>query len=358
MTEKDLLITIKNFDNKKVKKNVQIKYLNSSIIIKKNYLKIISISLSILLLNIFFKKYLLVFLVQFTVGSNSNMLWLHDPYIKECIIDCDLKIPKIIHQTYKSFDEIPDRWKNSPKLWKQYHPGWEYKFWSDKDIDIFMKQNYPWFTLFNEYPNFIQKVDVSRYFILYHYGGIYSDMDIAPKENLENLISNYNEIVVKTPNVGLTNSLMMSEKHSELMEYVIHHLDKYNHGWYYKFIPNHLRILFSTGSTAFWAMYSRFTSQNYNNIGILNVDYFGRSDVCKSRISRNAKFIHEEGNSWHTGTGEFINLIGCNPITFGFFILSFISICVCWTRLRRYRNILIFTNIFLFLIFIIQLNLH
>jgi mannosyltransferase OCH1-like enzyme len=40
-----------------------------------------------------------------------------------------------------------------------------------------------WFVLvsnrFNSYPFPISKTDAGRYFLLYHYGGVYSDLDIG-----------------------------------------------------------------------------------------------------------------------------------------------------------------------------------
>ncbi len=43
-------------------------------------------------------------------------------------------IPKIIHQTYKSMEELPERWKETADAWKYHHPDWQYIFWSDADL--------------------------------------------------------------------------------------------------------------------------------------------------------------------------------------------------------------------------------
>jgi mannosyltransferase OCH1-like enzyme len=51
--------------------------------------------------------------------------------------------------------------------------------WTDEDIDVFMKEEFPWFyQRFRAYPKNIQRIDMARYFILYRYGGIYADMDM------------------------------------------------------------------------------------------------------------------------------------------------------------------------------------
>ena len=54
-------------------------------------------------------------------------------------------------------------------------------YWDDKAIDNFIASYYPWFLpKFRSYPYGIQRADTFRYFVLYHYGGIYSDFDNVP----------------------------------------------------------------------------------------------------------------------------------------------------------------------------------
>merc|ERR1712154_465194 len=108
-------------------------------------------------------------------------------------------------------------------------------------------------------------------------------------------------------------------------------------------------ILFSTGPTAFWALYGRYWSEMIDprtTFGILDNKYFGRNSICfpnpgksetfdlhamsndsdignstlmsmQSMISfQDAYFYHVEGNSWHNPTSWYINyFLGCQPIT-------------------------------------------
>ena len=96
--KQDYLINIGTFDNND-KKGKRINVNSWIIFLKNNLLKILSITIVVVLLNIFFTRYLLVFLVQFTVGFGGNMLWLHDEYVYPSS-PYNLKIPKIIHQTW------------------------------------------------------------------------------------------------------------------------------------------------------------------------------------------------------------------------------------------------------------------
>lgn len=96
-------------------------------------------------------------------------------------------IPRIIHQTAPADKEKwHPVWEHCQKSWKEKFPNWEYKFWSDEDLDEFMKTKFQWFyKTWKDYPKNIQRIDSARYFILYEYGGIYADMDFECITNFE-----------------------------------------------------------------------------------------------------------------------------------------------------------------------------
>jgi len=99
-------------------------------------------------------------------------------------------IPKIIHQTAPADKTKWHKiWIMCQYTWKLCFPDWEYKFWSDEDLDTFIKTEYNWFyDTYIKYPNQIFRVDAARYFILYHYGGLYADMDYECFINFEHLL--------------------------------------------------------------------------------------------------------------------------------------------------------------------------
>ena len=126
-------------------------------------------------------------------------------------------IPKIIHQTAPA-----DRGKWNPvwfecqKSWKNLHPDFEYMFWSDEDVDDFMKTKYPkYYDMFKSYDVNIKRFDAFRYFVLYHYGGIYADMDYKCQKRFyeeipKNKISIGESLVMNDE--GYQNALMISPK--------------------------------------------------------------------------------------------------------------------------------------------------
>jgi mannosyltransferase OCH1-like enzyme len=97
-------------------------------------------------------------------------------------------IPKIIHQTWKSHTLPPDYERWSARI-REMHPDYEYKLWTDKDNRDFIKEEYPWFIpTYDNYDVNIKRVDAVRYFLLYHYGGIYIDLDMTTIRSLDGLI--------------------------------------------------------------------------------------------------------------------------------------------------------------------------
>ncbi len=88
-----------------------------------------------------------------------------------------MTIPKIIHQTYKNHN-LPETYKMCQTEIKRLHPDFEYRFYTDVDMDRLMKTEFPeYYDKFNELSRMIMKIDMFRYFLMYKYGGLYADMD-------------------------------------------------------------------------------------------------------------------------------------------------------------------------------------
>lgn len=87
------------------------------------------------------------------------------------------KIPKKIHQIWVGPKKIPKEFKKMMRNWQKMHPSWEYKLWTEKDIEDF-----PWHNkeLFLKAKNPAMKADIWRCEILYEFGGLYLDIDFQP----------------------------------------------------------------------------------------------------------------------------------------------------------------------------------
>jgi mannosyltransferase OCH1-like enzyme len=121
------------------------------------------------------------------------------------------KIPKIIHQ------QIPNNNTRSESFNKYFpFPEYEYMIWTDELMRELIITNFPFFiNTYDSYKHQIQRVDASRYFILYKYGGLYADMDYEALINFWDILSPDEPSIVESPyqfNEMVQNSLMASPK--------------------------------------------------------------------------------------------------------------------------------------------------
>ena len=91
-------------------------------------------------------------------------------------------IPLAIFQTYKSMEEVEksEIRKKSMQSWKKFESeGYIYTFFDDVKMNQYMEEYWkgPVGECYRHLPMMVMKADLWRYCILYHYGGIYADMD-------------------------------------------------------------------------------------------------------------------------------------------------------------------------------------
>lgn len=82
-------------------------------------------------------------------------------------------IPKIIHQIWLG-GPLPEDLKQLQETWIALHPDWEFKVWTEQDLETFHLINQ---ASFENGVNYGEKANVWRYEILYRYGGLYVDVD-------------------------------------------------------------------------------------------------------------------------------------------------------------------------------------
>lgn len=126
-------------------------------------------------------------------------------------------LPKIIHQQWKD-QNIPKKFVKWQKKWFQFFPKGEYTYmiWDDESGRKLINDHYPWFLdTFDGYDHNINRVDATRYFILYHYGGIYADLDYEPILNFYDYLPSNMVGIIESPyfwNEKTQNALMSSPK--------------------------------------------------------------------------------------------------------------------------------------------------
>ena len=160
--------------------------------------------------------------------------------------------PKIFHQMWPTND-VPERWNVLQEKCQTLNPDYKYMLWTDSAIEKFLLNEYSWFLhTYNSYPYTIQRTDAARLFILYHYGGVYLDMDtecllpfddIIKKETKNNL--QIGVLLAYTVPVGIVNHVLVAKERHPFLKYMI----DYDHlveskGWY---ILPHYTVMASAG---------------------------------------------------------------------------------------------------------------
>lgn len=61
-----------------------------------------------------------------------------------------------------------------------HNPNWQEVIWDAKAVRALIEQDFPWFLpTYLSYPKLVQRSDVTRYMVLYKYGGVYLDADVS-----------------------------------------------------------------------------------------------------------------------------------------------------------------------------------
>ena len=95
-----------------------------------------------------------------------------------------------IIQTWKTND-IPIQYIPFIESVRKHAKDWNYLFFTDNDIENFMNNIMPQYK--DTYDNLrykIQQIDFFRYLAVYHYGGVYLDMDMFLYDNLDSILKN------------------------------------------------------------------------------------------------------------------------------------------------------------------------
>ena len=104
-------------------------------------------------------------------------------------------IPKIIHQIWwQGENNIPKTYPDYRSSWKNKNKDFNYIFWDQNTIEKLVDNYFPFIkNKFNSLSKMIQKIDIAKYMILYHYGGIYVDIDSECLKPINNLIKTFDK---------------------------------------------------------------------------------------------------------------------------------------------------------------------
>lgn len=254
-------------------------------------------------------------------------------------------IPPIIHFIWykdlynKHLDvtTIPHEGSEAPKLCTEHNPGFTVNLWNATAGRELLENHYPWFLpTYDGYRYPIQRVDAIKYFILYHYGGVYLDLDISCRKNLSPLIDVPAWFPRAQP-LGVNNDAMASRAGHPLMWKMCDSLRRRDKNLIFPWV------------TIFWTTGPRYTSdmlQEYlNEHGVIG------ANNAKQRIKKNSDanavyvlppefyseeytfFGHSPGGTWYGGDVAFVMWVVDHPYLL--LVIPVLGIAVAFLVVRR-----------------------
>lgn len=252
-----------------------------------------------------------------------------------------INFPKIIHQTYRD-NNLPDNFKKSSQEWQRLNKDWIYKLWTDAMIDDYINTKHPQYKkMFDNFPYKIQKIDTIRYFILFDFGGVYSDLDIVPLKSLDEYDFGDSDLyLMKSINTPClyTNSFMISKPNVSLWTQLIDAIEKNDLPWYA--IGKHLTVMESTGPARLTYVANRYD----RTIVVLPLIFFNPSDIKEiddglskqKAIEAGAMVYSTPGSSWHSWDSSLINFFYIHTDLFIFLIILFVIWIIYIFMKKRY----------------------
>jgi mannosyltransferase OCH1-like enzyme len=209
-------------------------------------------------------------------------------------------VPGILHHILIGNIDLKQRptWITARQACLEWHPNYEYKFWNDSSAEKLIREEYPWFLkTWKSYPYPIQRADSLRYFILYHYGGIFLDLDLHCRRSLGPL-RRFEFISPAAYPVGISNGFIMASARHPFIKVLIDQLPLFNRN----FILPYATVMFSTGCMYLSAQYSLYNDRCHLRL----LDY--KQHRLSGRVST-PLFHHYGSSSWHSNDASLIKII-------------------------------------------------
>lgn len=195
----------------------------------------------------------------------------------------------------------PERIQKFIQTWKQKHPHWTHVLWTDEKAEKFFKQYYPQFLpMYHEFGKSVKKVDSLRYFLMYHYGGLYVDADTECIQPFDNLVKSNKPdaiFIAESPFfTELNNSPLYSQTPQHpFWKHTINELAKRQNNpvWYH---TKNWDIVYTVGTILVSDMYKKYKGEY--NINKLDTKMVEKCIDCSQTELEKVHSVHISDMSW------------------------------------------------------------
>ena len=211
-------------------------------------------------------------------------------------------IPKVIHYCWFGRNPLPESAQKCIASWKKFLPDYEIKEWNEENFDVniipYTKEAY-------EAKKYAFVSDYARFWILYHYGGMYFDTDVE-------IIKPMDDIIAHGPFMGIE---LIGVDGLPLVNPGLGLGTECNNDFYNKILEYYKNQQFMNGDGSLnqTTVVTRVTGvlkkagleatpaiQQVDNIWIYPADYFNPLDSLTGRLkfTENTRSIHWYMDSW------------------------------------------------------------
>jgi hypothetical protein len=123
-------------------------------------------------------------------------------------------IPRIIHQIWIGPDRLPEGHRAWIETWKEHHPEWEHRLWTEDDLpDDPIRPE-----VLNRLRSPVERADILRLEILYRQGGVYVDTDVECLRPMDDALAGHDFVGVCLKPGRMTNTFIASAPGHSLLE--------------------------------------------------------------------------------------------------------------------------------------------
>ena len=157
-----------------------------------------------------------------------------------------------------------ERFEKAANTCQESHLDYNYTLWTHDKLIQWLKEEYPWFLMiYRNYRYDMQRIDAMKYFLLFHFGGMYIDLDV--KCNTGDLltamipidrVNDEPDVILHmgTEGIAANTDIMAAKQFHPLFKLAIQQLRSANR-WFYLY---HFTIILSAGPTFFYGVYRQY----------------------------------------------------------------------------------------------------
>lgn len=221
-------------------------------------------------------------------------------------------IPKIIHYCWFGRNPLPELAQRCIASWRKFLPDYEIREWNEDNFDINM---IPYTSEAYQQKKYAFVSDYARFWIIYHYGGIYFDTDVEVIRPMDDIIARGNFMGFEvdpdgknTPgryaprycfDVALGLGFGLSKEHPFMRKMMDYYADmefkgRGKVGWFKTIVAYTTEALMEEG------LENKRGIQQVGDITVYPHEYFAPIDVITGRlhITPNTYTIHRYMGSW------------------------------------------------------------